>query len=379
MKPLKTSTIIHGFAILHVAAAVLCRLGDISDDLVLTSLTIFLTVILCLRHRQSVEFSSIAIIIANIVGYLMGTGIAAFVNLFVSHPLLSPAIATFITTETIGWALLIFLKQYSSHSSSERKASPKEITWLIIAIAIVLALRFIIRLFSSTIFSGEFLLGSVAMMAAILISSVIYMVEYARTARRNAEREKDRADLAKFQYLNLKQQVNPHFLFNSLNILDALVMDGKDEEASTYIHKLAGIYRYMLKNENETTVPLRDEMTYVGMYSDLLKVRFQEGLVIETVIPEEDMSKEVIPCSVQLLVENATKHNAVAPENPLIVKILSDGETLTVTNNLIPRISPSQSSGLGLNYIREQYGERSPKGVQITKTEDYYTVKLPLL
>ena len=68
MKPLKTSTIIHGFAILHVAAAVLCRLGDISDDLVLTSLTIFLTVILCLRHRQSVEFSSIAIIIANIVG-----------------------------------------------------------------------------------------------------------------------------------------------------------------------------------------------------------------------------------------------------------------------------------------------------------------------
>ena len=325
------------------------------------------------------EFSAIVIIIANIVGYLMGTGIASFVNLFVSHPLLSPAIATFITTETIGWALLLFLKQYSSQSSSDRKTTPKEITWLIIAIAVVLALRFIIRHFSSTIFSGEFLLGSVAMMAAILIYSVIYMVVYAITARRNAEKEKDRADLAKFQYLNLKQQVNPHFLFNSLNILDALVMDGKDEEASTYIHKLAGIYRYMLKNENETTVSLRDEMTYVGMYSDLLKVRFQEGLVIETTIPEDDMAKSVIPCSVQLLVENATKHNAVSPENPLKVSIVSDGETLTVSNNLIPRITPSQSSGLGLNYIREQYDSRSPKGVQITKTEDNYTVTLPLL
>ncbi len=379
MRHLKTSAIIHGFALLHVAAAVLCRIGDINDDLILTSLTIFLTVILCQRHRQSVEFSAIVIIIANIVGYLMGTGIASFVNLFVSHQLLSPAIATFITTETIGWALLLFLKQYSSQSSSDRKTTPKEITWLIIAIAVVLALRFIIRHFSSTIFSGEFLLGSVAMMAAILIYSVIYMVVYAITARRNAEKEKDRADLAKFQYLNLKQQVNPHFLFNSLNILDALVMDGKDEEASTYIHKLAGIYRYMLKNENETTVSLRDEMTYVGMYSDLLKVRFQEGLVIETTIPEEDMAKSVIPCSVQMLVENATKHNAVSPENPLKVSIVSDGETLTVSNNLIPRITPSQSSGLGLNYIREQYDSRSPKGVQITKTEDNYTVKLPLL
>ncbi len=379
MRHPKTSIIIHGFALLHVAAAVLCRIGDINDDLILTSLTIFLTVILCQRHRQSVEFSAIVIIIANIVGYLMGTGIASFVNLFVSHPLLSPAIATFITTETIGWALLLFLKQYSSQSSSDRKTTPKEITWLIIAIAVVLALRFIIRHFSSTIFSGEFLLGSVAMMAAILIYSVIYMVVYAITARRNAEKEKDRADLAKFQYLNLKQQVNPHFLFNSLNILDALVMDGKDEEASTYIHKLAGIYRYMLKNENETTVSLRDEMTYVGLYSDLLKVRFQEGLVIETTIPEDDMAKSVIPCSVQLLVENATKHNAVSPENPLKVSIVSDGETLTVSNNLIPRITPSQSSGLGLNYIREQYNARSPRGVQIISTKENYIVKLPLL
>ena len=379
MRHPKTSIIIHGFALLHVAAAVLCRIGDINDDLILTSLTIFLTVILCQRHRQSVEFSAIVIIIANIVGYLMGTGIASFVNLFVSHPLLSPAIATFITTETIGWALLLFLKQYSSQSSSDRKTTPKEITWLIIAIAVVLALRFIIRHFSSTIFSGEFLLGSVAMMAAILIYSVIYMVVYAITARRNAEKEKDRADLAKFQYLNLKQQVNPHFLFNSLNILDALVTDGKDEEASTYIHKLAGIYRYMLKNENETTVSLRDEMTYVGLYSDLLKVRFQEGLVIETTIPEDDMAKSVIPCSVQLLVENATKHNAVSPENPLKVSIVSDGETLTVSNNLIPRITPSQSSGLGLNYIREQYNARSPRGVQIISTKENYIVKLPLL
>ena len=205
------------------------------------------------------------------------------------------------------------------------------------------------------------------------------MIEYAITARRNAESEKDRADLAKFQYLNLKQQVNPHFLFNSLNILDALVLDGKDREASTYIHKLAGIYRYMLKNEEETTVSLRDEMTYVEMYCDLLKVRFQEGFNLLTDIPEEDMARFVIPCSVQLLIENATKHDAVSPERPLNVSITSDGDSITVTNNLIPRVTRSQSSGLGLNYIRKQYMERSGKGIEIEKTEGAYTVKLPLL
>ncbi|MBR1927739.1 MAG: histidine kinase [Bacteroidales bacterium] len=376
---LNTSTIIHGFAVLHVAGVVLCRLAGINDDLILTSLTIFMTVILCLRYHQSVQFSATVIIIANIVGYLMGTGIAALVNLFVSHRLLSPTIATFTTTETIGWGLAFFLKQYSSHSSSESRATPKEITLLIIAIAAVLALRFIIRRFSSTIFSGELLLGTLALMASILIYSVIYMVEYAFTARRNAEKERDKAELAKFQYLNLKRQVNPHFLFNSLNILDALVLDGKDEEASVYIHKLAGIYRYMLKNEDESTVSLRDEMTYVEMYMDLLKVRFQEGLEMEVDIPGEDMSKSVIPCSVQLLLENATKHNAVSPDRPLRVSITSNGQHITVTNNLIPRLTPSQSSGMGLNYIREQYNERSPGGVEVIQTGDEYTVKLPLL
>ena len=173
--------------------------------------------------------------------------------------------------------------------------------------------------------------------------------------------------------------MNPHFLFNSLNILDALVLDGKDEEASTYIHKLAGIYRYMLKNEGENTVTLRDEMTYVEMYCDLLKVRFQDGFNVNVDIDDKDMARSVIPCSVQLLVENATKHNSVTPETPLKVVISTDGQFITVRNNLIPRISAPQSGGMGLNYIREQYNERSDKGIEITAAPESYTVKLPLI
>ncbi len=448
MKQIRTSSIIHGFALLHFAAAILCRLFNVADELVLTSLTIILTVILCLRYRQSVEFSAIVIIIANIFGFLLGNGIAYVVKLFTSHPLLSPAIATFATTELMGWALVCFMKHYAGRNGQSQGSSTLEKTWLVVAVALILLIRVIISLLRSTLFSGgsmmdtigEFFGNSLALLIMVcltiffislkkknatdilifalltaslsaltvgykfpfqfdktltgrhylelllvailceaLVYSVIYMIEYAITARRNAESEKDRADLAKFQYLNLKQQVNPHFLFNSLNILDALVLDGKDREASTYIHKLAGIYRYMLKNEEETTVSLRDEMTYVEMYCDLLKVRFQEGFNLLTDIPEEDMARFVIPCSVQLLIENATKHNAVSPERPLNVSITSDGDSITVTNNLIPRVTRSQSSGLGLNYIREQYKERSGKTIVIEKTDDSYTVKLPML
>ncbi len=454
---LRTSSIIHFFALLHVAAAVLCRMWNMGDELILTTLTIVLTVILCLRYRQSVEFSSIVIIIANILGYVFGNGIAVLVGIFIDHPLLSPAIATFTTTELMGWGLILFMKKFAAKSGSEPRTRSIEITWLAIAIAIILVFRVIIYIFSSRLFEGGSVLDAVsafvdnsfillvlvcltilfveqtkdfsgnrstahhvittaafllsvsaisavavgfglpfrfnksfsardflellliAVIAETLIYSLIFMIEYAIMARRNAERERSRADLAKFQYLNLKQQINPHFLFNSLNILDALVLDGQDKEASKFIHKLAGIYRYMLRNEDESLVTLRDEMTYVEMYRDLLKVRFQEGFNVDVRIPPEDLSKHVVPCSVQLLIENATKHNSVSPSRPLNVSVVSDGETLTVTNNLIPKITEAQSSGLGLNYIRKQYQERSGKGIGIFRTDGYYTVKLPLL
>ncbi len=457
MQPLRTSTIIHGFALLHVAAAVFCRLGGVNDELTLTTLTIILSAVLCLRFRQNVEFSAIVIIFVNITGYLLGNGAASLVSLLISHPILAPSIATFATTEIIGWGLVFFMKNYAERRTTKYRATPLETTWLIAAIAMILLVRIVIRLFSSTLFEGESVFSAVtsfgdnsfillsligvtilfeeryrkkearmtsiqngfrlvlflitvsaiaAIMACLglpyhlsgkvtgrrflellliaivieaMVYSVIYMIEYAITTRRKAEKEKDRADLAKFQYLNLKQQVNPHFLFNSLNILDSLVINGQDEEASTFIHKLAGIYRYMLKNEEESTVTLRDEMTYVGMYCDLLKVRFQEGFNVDVRIREEDLSRCVIPCSIQLLVENATKHNSVTPGEPLGVEIYTDGESLTVVNNLIPRVTRSQSSGIGLNYIRQQYEERSGKEIEIVRTDTTYKVKLPLL
>ena len=279
---------------------------------------------------------------------------------------------------------LLSIRYYDSHSS--RFSNPAKILiftgyFIVTAVAGALTVGFGLPFhFTAELEPDRFLvLCVVSLIANATVFSIIEMVEYALKARRNAEKEKERADLAKYQYLNLKKQVNPHFLFNSLNILDALVLDRKNEEASTYIHKLAGLYRYMLKNENEPIIPLLDEMTYVEMYTDLLKVRFQDGFRIETAIEEADFMRYIVTCSVQLLIENAIKHNAVSEAKPLVIRIFTDGKTLTVTNNLIPKIVSAQSNGLGLNYIRQLYINRCGKEIEISETADSYSVKLPLL
>ena len=111
----------------------------------------------------------------------------------------------------------------------------------------------------------------------------------------------------------------------------------------------------MIKSEDEEVVPLRDELSFVGQYVDLLRIRFPEGFNIEMDIPEEMMGSFVLPCSIQLLIENATKHNAVNTEKPLTIKVATDNNHIRVTNNINPKVGRVESTGLGLKYLRQQY------------------------
>lgn len=219
----------------------------------------------------------------------------------------------------------------------------------------------------------------VAIICEIAIFSIIYMVDSAQNARKSMVKERDRANLAKFEYLNLKRQVNPHFLFNSLNILDCLIAEGKNDEARDFVRKLSRLYRYMLRNENEPLVPLSEEMEYVEMYVELLKLRFGDGLVVDFDIRDEDRNRYIVKYSVQMLLENANKHNSVSASDPLKVTIRTDGSKIIVTNNKIPKITEPESTGLGLKYIRQNYLDRGGKDIVIEDTDEYYRVSLPLL
>ncbi|MBQ2727695.1 MAG: histidine kinase, partial [Alistipes sp.] len=165
----------------------------------------------------------------------------------------------------------------------------------------------------------------------------------------------------------------------SLNILDFLVQEQQTERASAFIRKLAECYRYMLKNEDEQLVTLSEEMEFAHKYTELLQERFTSGFSVHYDIPTEALNRHVIPCCLQLLIENATKHNVVSPERPLTVVIRVEGEQLLVSNNLQPRLSTHASTGMGLKNIRRQYEDLSERTIHIDQTETHYTVQLPLL
>ena len=189
----------------------------------------------------------------------------------------------------------------------------------------------------------------------------------------------DQQSLHRAELELLQAQINPHFLFNSLNILDFLVQEGEKERAGAFIRKLADCYRYMLKTEDESVVSLRDELDFAHKYSDLLSERFDQGLIIHYEIGEEALSRLVVPCCLQLLIENATKHNVVNAEKPLTVRIGIEGNMLYVSNNLQPRLSTQASTGKGLKNIRQQYLDISTRDIAIDENETTFTVTIPLL
>lgn len=222
-------------------------------------------------------------------------------------------------------------------------------------------------------------LYAVILLCDIVVYSLSKLIAYAFLSQTQLNSERGEKHLAQFQYNKLKMQINPHFLFNSLNILDFLVQEGEKERAGAFIRKLADCYRYMLKTEDEPLVTLREELDFAQKYSDLLQERFANGFVVEYDIPNDALSGHVIPCCLQLLIENATKHNIVNAEHPLMVKIGINNDVLYVSNNLQPRISTQASTGKGLNNIRQQYQDIAGCDITIEQTHTTYTVNIPLL
>ena len=266
---------------------------------------------------------------------------------------------------------------YVRYIASKSIFSKKWISVLVFAVFTVLSTLLEVFLAGD---SGDFSpVFIVCLVTQITIYCLVYMINYAITVRGEMQSEREKAAMAQYRYLKLKRQVNPHFLFNSLNILDCLICEEKTEQASIYTHKLAGIYRYMIKSEEEEVVSLRDELVFVRLYIDLLKVRFPEGFEVEINVDEGKMAHFVPPCSIQLLIENATKHNAVSAENPLVVKVETKGDSVHVSNNIVPKVTRSTSTGLGQKYISQIYADLSGRNVDIVKTETDYCVILPLL
>ena len=379
MKIAKDFWIILGFALLHAAVALGCRLAGLADEMMLTLLTMLLVVILCLRCRVDGKMMSISVVAVNVLGVLLGRGTSLLFGALFDSPLVIYPLSTFVSTLVIGWVTLWAARRYAGRHAADDPERVNSLKWLLIAFGVILVTRLAIILFFSGGLEGRNTAVSILLDYSMTIAVVVVLAAYALRLQSRAKAAAEEAALAQFRYHKLKQQVNPHFLFNSLNILDCLIQEQTPQEASRYTHKLAEVYRYLIKNEDETTVRLRDEMAFVAQYVDLLKVRFPEGLEVDVDIPESAMSRSVVPCCVQLLLENATKHNAVRPDKPLRISVRVEGDGVVVSNNRVPRLTRPASTGLGLQYIRQQYHDLSGKRITVLDDEQSYTVILPLL
>ncbi|MFD3003706.1 sensor histidine kinase [Pontibacter toksunensis] len=180
------------------------------------------------------------------------------------------------------------------------------------------------------------------------------------------------------QFESLKSQIDPHFLFNSLNVLGSLIYRDPGK-AVQFLGQLSKVYRIVLESNRKQVVPLRTELELVEAYTFLLKTRFGSNFQIMTDVPLEKMEHGLPPTAVQMLVEKAIKHNGYTPGEPLAIKIFVEGNKLVVANNLQPRLEPANSSKVGLQNIMNRYSHLTEEQVEICPTEDEFIVKLPLL
>lgn len=197
-----------------------------------------------------------------------------------------------------------------------------------------------------------------------------------RTTIQKAERlEREKSQV---QFDNLKNQLNPHFLFNALTSLNSLIFENQ-ELASQFLKQLSKVYRYLLQHKDKRSVSVYTELNFIENYIFLLQTRFGSALKVVLQIREEDRDKGIVPVSLQAMLENALKHNVIHEQRPLYIEIVSDGEYVQVKNNLQRKTIVENSNKHGLENLRSLYRYLSPKEFVVSEENGFFIVKIPLL
>jgi two-component system, LytTR family, sensor kinase len=203
-----------------------------------------------------------------------------------------------------------------------------------------------------------------------------YFMSQLRTSVEEAENLKRESLSA--QLNALRSQVNPHFLFNNLNTLSSLIPEDP-KHAVDFVQQLSKVYRHILEVKDEKSILLKDELDLLNAYTFLLKTRFDKNLDVTIDIPAEKLQKKIVPLSLQILMENAIKHNIVSADKPLHIDISAINGSLVVSNNLQMKNQVNECTGIGLDNIRNRYKLISEKPVNVTTNDNNFTVSIPLI
>ncbi|WKL48725.1 histidine kinase [Flavobacterium pectinovorum] len=216
----------------------------------------------------------------------------------------------------------------------------------------------------------------------VLINLIVYMFLHLlfqnyQTQQIAVELERTQAVNLGAQYELLKQQVNPHFLFNSLNTLKSMV-DIQDPQSSDFILKLSDFYRFTLESRKMDLISLREELQILDSYVYLLKARFEDGFEVTNEIDPKQYDSAIPPFSLQLLIENCIKHNVVSLDKPLKIKLYTEGDFLVIENQIQLKRG-ALSTGVGLDNINQRFMHLIHKEIEIDKTETTFKVKIPMI
>lgn len=224
-----------------------------------------------------------------------------------------------------------------------------------------------------------------ALIIGVIISIMILSIEistqfFQQWKASLLEVEKYKTESTQAQLQNLKNQINPHFLFNNMSVLSSLVYKDQDK-AVDFINQLSKVYRYLLDNKDEELTTLENELTFINSYIYLLQIRFDTNIHFDIQISKEYQSKFLPPMALQLLIENAIKHNEISSELPLTIFIKTKEHQLIISNNLQLRSNYPEDNNCktGIQNIKDRYHYFTDREVLISKSAKLFTVQIPLL
>ncbi len=212
-----------------------------------------------------------------------------------------------------------------------------------------------------------------------IVTGSCYMIHLIRKSQQvSVENEQLRSENLVNQFEALKNQLNPHMLFNSLNTLRSLIRETPDK-AQDYLQELSRVLRYTLQGNECMSVTLREEMEFVSAYNFLLKMRYEDNLEFDIRIEEEAETLQLPPMSVQLLIENAVKHNEISNRHPLVIRVCTIGKQLTVSNPIQRKKTASGGLQIGLANLAKRYSLLFKEEIEVREDNNTFIVTIPLI
>ena len=257
------------------------------------------------------------------------------------------------------------------------------------SIVLTIAGIFMVRMFMSVVIVGNsfeafvrneqprfYVIALIITMVVTLFFHVIYF--YKKAQENKVKEQKIIAGTASAKFESLKNQIDPHFLFNSLNVLSSLIEENPDN-AQRFTTSLSKIYRYVLEQKDKELVSVAEELSFAKTYMNLLKMRFENSLFYELPDTISNPEAKVVPLSLQLLLENTVKHNVVSEQRPLHIRIIDKGDYLVIQNDYQKKEVLNDRQGVGLQNIINRYGIITNRKVLIEQNEKEFSVSIPIL